>query len=102
MSTGFNVSKFPYRPKGRLAESIESSPLFKGRQLLRHPGPVVASNKATDRIVELYEGLGFRLERLEGPRRISCDGDRAPVAEVLAVRNFQESVGMPVVETGVS
>jgi len=29
--------------------------------LAKHPGPVVASNQATKRIVELYRGLGFQL-----------------------------------------
>lgn len=54
--------------------------------LARHPGPVVLSNQATDRVVRLYEGLGFELRFLSGPRRISCDGDRTPAREVLALR----------------
>ena len=54
--------------------------------LARHPGPVVLSNQATDRIVRLYERLGFSLTFLEGPRRISCDGDRTPALEVLAMK----------------
>ncbi len=53
--------------------------------LVKHPGPVVASNQATDRIVELYSDLGFKLTFLEAPRRISCTGDRRPAREVLAV-----------------
>ena len=36
--------------------------------LARHPGPVVASNQATKRIVKLYRGLGFSLRFLDGPR----------------------------------
>ena len=52
--------------------------------LARHPGPVVISNQATPRIVELYEGLGFQLSYLAGPRRISCTGDRTAAREVLA------------------
>jgi DNA adenine methylase len=54
--------------------------------LSRHPGPVVISNQATDRIVNLYEGLGFNLRFLKAPRMISCDGDRTPAREVLAFR----------------
>ncbi len=54
--------------------------------LAAHPGPVVISNQATARIVELYEGLGFELTYLDGPRRISCTGDRTAAKEVLAVR----------------
>jgi DNA adenine methylase len=54
--------------------------------LAKHPGPVVISNQATPRIVELYEGLGFRLSYLAGPRRISCTGDRTAAREVLAIK----------------
>jgi DNA adenine methylase len=54
--------------------------------LSRHPGPAVISNQATDRIVNLYEGLGFTLRFLKAPRMISCDGDRTPAREVLAFR----------------
>lgn len=56
------------------------------RLLAGHPGPVVISNQATPRIIELYEGLGFELTYLDGPRRISCTGDRTAAREVLAVR----------------
>ncbi|MBI2192972.1 MAG: Dam family site-specific DNA-(adenine-N6)-methyltransferase [Planctomycetes bacterium] len=54
--------------------------------LAQHPGPVVASNQATDRILKLYHGLGFQLILLDGPRRISCTGDRTPAREMLATR----------------
>ena len=54
--------------------------------LAQHPGPVVISNQATERIVELYERLGFELSYLAGPRRISCTGDRTAAREVLAIK----------------
>jgi len=54
--------------------------------LAKHPGPVVLSNQATPRIVRLYKHLGFTLRYLDGPRRISCDGNREPAREVLAVK----------------
>jgi DNA adenine methylase len=60
--------------------------------LARHPGPVVLSNQATDRIVELYKSLGFALKFLQAPRMISCTGDRTPAREVLAVRNVGRRV----------
>ena len=50
--------------------------------------PVVASNKATDRIIDLYKGLGFLIEYVEAPRRISCDGNRKPATEMLATKNI--------------
>jgi len=58
-------------------------------RLARHPGPVVVSNQATLRIIQLYEKLGFEVSYLDGPRRISCTGDRSTAKEVLAVRNLK-------------
>jgi DNA adenine methylase len=55
--------------------------------LARHPGPVVLSNQATERIVSLYTRLGYQLMFVTGPRHISCTGDRTPAREVLATRN---------------
>lgn len=54
--------------------------------LAKHPGPVVISNQATPRIVQLYQDLGFELSYLDGPRRISCTGDRTAAREVLAIK----------------
>ena len=48
----------------------------------------ILSNQATNRIVTLYKKLGFKLRFLDGPRRISCTGDRTPAKEVLALRNL--------------
>ena len=56
--------------------------------LSRHPGPVVLVNQATDRILVLYERLGYGIRFLRAPRMISCTGDRTPAREVLATRNF--------------
>lgn len=56
--------------------------------LAKHPGPVVLSNQATERIRKLYERLGYHLTPLTAPRLISCTGDRTPAQEVLATRNL--------------
>jgi len=56
--------------------------------LAAHPGPVVISNQKTDRIVELYRDLGFNIQYLDGPRRISCTGDRSSAKEVLATKHL--------------
>lgn len=56
--------------------------------LARHPGPVVLSNQATERVVRLYEGLEFELHFLDAPRRINCTGDRTPAREVLATKGL--------------
>jgi DNA adenine methylase len=57
--------------------------------LAKHTGPVILSNQATKRIVDLYSGLGYALTPLKAPRRISCTGDRTPAPEVLAIRNLK-------------
>jgi len=56
--------------------------------LAGHRGPVVLSNQATDRIINLYCNLKYELTFLQAPRRISCTGDRTPASEVLATRNL--------------
>jgi DNA adenine methylase len=60
--------------------------------LAAHPGPVVLSNQATSRVVTLYEKLGFTIDYLAGPRRISCTGDRSAAPEVLAVKGLNSDV----------
>jgi DNA adenine methylase len=60
--------------------------------LAAHPGPVVLSNQATSRVVTLYEKLGFTIDYLAGPRRISCTGDRSAAREVLAVKGLNSDV----------
>jgi DNA adenine methylase len=72
---GYTGAGFSWDDQVRLAE-----------WLARHPGPVFASNAATERIQLLYRALGFVLIFLDGPRRISCDGQRDPAREILAVR----------------
>jgi len=56
------------------------------KRLAAHPGPVVISNQATKRIIDLYKDCGFELSYLDAPRRISCTGDRTAAREVLAVK----------------
>ncbi len=73
----YSAGGFTWEDQVRLAE-----------WLAQHPGPVVASNQATKRIVRLYKSLGFTLHYLQGPRRISSDGDRTPAREILALRNI--------------
>jgi DNA adenine methylase len=56
--------------------------------LATHNGPVILSNQATPRILELYAQLGYEHILLTAPRFISCTGDRTPATEVLAFRNL--------------
>jgi len=55
--------------------------------LARHSGPVVLVNQATPRIEALYRALGYVVQFLDAPRRISCTGDRTPAREILGTRN---------------
>lgn len=57
--------------------------------LASHSGPVILSNQATARIVKLYKSLGYKIEYLQAPRRIACNGDRKPAKEVVAMRNIE-------------
>jgi DNA adenine methylase len=56
--------------------------------LSRHKGPVALSNQATERVLSLYEKLGYTLRLLQAPRMINCTGDRTPANEVLGLRNL--------------
>jgi DNA adenine methylase len=56
--------------------------------LAKHTGPVVLSNQATERILALYDGLGFELKQMPAPRMISCNGDRTKAIEVVATRGL--------------
>ena len=74
--TTYSAGGFSWDDQVRTAEWLRS-----------HPGPVVVSNQATPRIIELYASLDFELRYLQGPRRISCTGDRSAAEEILAARN---------------
>lgn len=56
--------------------------------LAKHRGPVLLSNEATKRIVDLYRRLKFDLRFLDAPRRISSNGNRDFAREILASRNL--------------
>ncbi len=49
--------------------------------------PMLVSNQATPRILELYSDLGFDVLTLPAPRRIACNGNRANATEMLAMKN---------------
>lgn len=77
--TRYSKNDFTWQDQVRLAE-----------WLVKHDGPVVASNQATKRIIELYNDLQFTVVTLPAPRFISCNGDRTPAMEILAVRNLDD------------
>ena len=75
--TAYARGGFSWADQARTAEALAT-----------HRGPVILVNQATPRIDELYRRLGYDVRYLEAPRRISCNGDRAPAKEVLATRNL--------------
>ena len=75
--TQYSKEGFSWKDQERLA-----------RWLTKHPGPVVLSNQATERIRQLYRELGYELHFFEAPRMISCKGDRTRATEVLALRGI--------------
>jgi DNA adenine methylase len=75
--TSYSAGGFTWADQQRLAHWLAA-----------HPGPVVASNQATARILRLYRKLGFTIRVVDAPRRISCDGNRDDAKEMIAVRNI--------------
>jgi DNA adenine methylase len=71
--TTYSPGGFTWDDQVRLAEWLAA-----------YPGPVVASNQATARILDLYADLGFAITILQAPRMISCTGDRTRAGEMLA------------------
>jgi DNA adenine methylase len=78
--TSYSQEGFRWEDQVRLAQWLSA-----------HDGPVIASNQATPRILDLYGGLGFTVRQLAAPRRISANGDRTPALEMLAFRNVPQS-----------
>lgn len=50
--------------------------------------PIIVSNQATSRVLELYSDLDFEVKTLSAPRKISCKGDRTPALEMLAFKGM--------------
>jgi DNA adenine methylase len=73
----YSAGGFCWADQIRLAEWLASQKV-----------PIIASNQATERILNLYQGLGFKTQKIQAPRRISCTGDRTPATEMLALKNF--------------
>jgi len=73
--TQYSKEGFRWEDQKRLAQWLAS-----------HKGPVILSNQATPRIIDLYSSLNFKLITLDAPRMISCTGDRTRAQEILATK----------------
>lgn len=56
--------------------------------LEKHKGPVIITNHATERILKLYKFHNYKTYIIEGPRRISANGNRQPASVVVAIKNL--------------
>lgn len=52
-------------------------------------GPVVAFNHATDRIVQMYEGSGFIVEKISRTHSMGSDSNRPQHLEMFAYKGYQ-------------
>ncbi len=75
--TKYSKEDFTWKDQERLAEWLRSLTT-----------PMVVSNQATERVMDLYSKAGFTIRTVSAPRRISCTGDREPALEMLATRNI--------------
>lgn len=73
--TDYSSGGFGWQDQVRLANWLAS-----------HPGPVIVTNHATERILNIYRERGFDVTTVEAPRRINSSGDRTPVLEMLATK----------------
>ncbi len=76
--TSYAQENFSWKDQERLA-----------RWLSQFSNPIIVSNQATDRIIELYHAYNFDWVILDAPRRISSDGNRKPAKEILATKNIK-------------
>jgi DNA adenine methylase len=76
--TKYHKDDFNWQDQERLA-----------KWLVKHPGPVIASNQATDRILQLYQKFNFKVLTLSAPRSIACNGNRNPATEILAIKGMK-------------
>jgi DNA adenine methylase len=75
--TSYDGTRFTWEDQVRVAE-----------RFAQHPGPVVATNQATERVISLYTGLGYKVDTAEAPRSISANGSRKTATEIVATRNL--------------
>ena len=60
--------------------------------LSKYNGPVITSNKATDRIINLYEKLNFKVYYLDEQIKIKANGERPSSKVVIAIKNIEQSI----------
>jgi DNA adenine methylase len=61
--------------------------------LSNHHGPVIASNSATEHIIELYKKNGYKLHFMKERINIKAKGERSPADVVIATKNVDFNPG---------
>lgn len=77
--TGYTQSGFKWEDQVSLAEAVS-----------KLEAQCVITNSKTERLIKLYKGLGFVVCEHEMPRKISCNGNRAPAIELMVFHNCSE------------
>ncbi|GAA4357954.1 DNA adenine methylase [Kangiella marina] len=75
--TSYSGNEFGWKEQERVVNHFD-----------KYDCPLVISNQATERVVELYKDYGYKVFLIDAPRMISCDGNRTRAQEVLAIRNM--------------
>lgn len=79
--TEYSGTSFAWEQQVRVAEKFAV-----------HDGPVVASNAATARIINLYRRLGYNVDFVAAPRSVAADASkRGAVLEIFATKNLHQS-----------
>jgi DNA adenine methylase len=59
-----------------------------------HCGPVIISNSATDRVINLYKKSGYKLHYMKERININSTGDRTPADVVIATKNVEFEISI--------
>ncbi len=79
--TRYTAGGFSWKDQVRLAEFLSGL-----------SNPIILSNQATDRVIELYKSYNFTITLKYAPRSIACNGNREKAQEVIAYKNIPDDV----------
>lgn len=79
--TEYSGTSFTWEQQVRVAEKFAA-----------HDGPIVTSNAATARVINLYHRLGYTVDFVAAPRSVAADASkRGAVLEIFATKNLRQS-----------
>lgn len=74
---GYNENGFTLEDQSNLAVMLST-----------HDAPAIATNSFEPDIISIYKMQGFTTFKIDAPRRISCNGDRNSVPEMIAIKDI--------------